>query len=154
MIAKKERVHHCGSSNIDFRSKRDKESIALFQPWKLKKAYGTMGNSHVNLPTDQYNTLMNTTKRLNTLKDINTERPDPKVFSTAQFYIKNDLFQYIKKKNLFETERIAQLDESFKGKDTYTGDSMMIAKNTKQKKTKFTAMELNKIQSKKFINLF
>lgn len=146
MKVRRERVHHCGSSNIDFRSKRDNDSIALFQPWKLKKEYGTMGNSLVNLPTDQYNWLMKATRSLNTLKDINTERPDPKVYSTAQFYVKNglNLFNLPKKKNMIETERVAQLDESFKGKDTYTGDSMMIAVNTKQRKAKYTSTEFNK----------
>ena len=149
MIVRKERIHHSGSSNIDFRSKRDKDSLALFQPWKLKKNYGTMGNSNIILPNDQYNNLMKVTKSLNTLKEVNFERPDPKVFSTAQFYMKNGLsiFNLPKKRNLHETERVAQLDESFKGKEVYTGDSMMIAVNTKQKKTKFTSTEINKIQS-------
>ena len=149
MIVRKERVHHCGSSNIDFRSKRDKDAIAFFQPWKLKKNYGTMGNSQVILPTDQFNRLMKATKSLNSLKDINYERPDPKVYSTAQFYLKNGLsaFDLPKKRNLNENERVAELDESFKGKDTYTGDSMMIAVNTKQKKAKYTSTEMNKIQS-------
>jgi len=150
MIARRERIHQCGSSNIDFRSKRDKDSIALFQPWKLKKEYGTMGNSMVNLPTDQYNSLMKSTRSLNTLKEINVERPDPKIYSTAQFYMKNglNLFNLPKKKNLVETERVAQLDETFLGKDTFTGDSMMIADNAKQRKAKFTSTENNKFTGK------
>ena len=109
-----------------------------------------MGNSNVNLPTDQYNSLMKVTRSVNTLRDINFEWPDPKVYSTAQFYFKNGLtaLNLPKKKNLNENERVAQLDESFKGKDAYTGDSMMIAVNTKQKKAKFTSTEFHKIQSK------
>jgi len=45
-------------------------------------------------------------------------------------------FEAKKKQSLIETERVAQLDESFKGKDKFTGDSMMIAENMKKKKNK------------------
>lgn len=149
MIArKKERSHNCGNSNIDFRTKRDKEAITLFQPWMESRKFGTMGYSGFNLTSDQNKNIMSVTKSINTLKDLNFERPNPKTYFTAKFYEMKEISKTIKKLNLNDTERLAQLDETFKGKDKYTGDSMMIATNAKKKRKKELSLEKNKIQSK------
>ena len=45
MNIRKQRNHHAGHSNIDFRSKKDEQSLKIFQPWKNMTAPGTMGYS-------------------------------------------------------------------------------------------------------------
>ena len=139
MKIKKQRVHESGSSNLDFRSKRDNNSISLYQPWKESKNYGTMGNSKLKLSVDNLKSLMKVTKDIITTKDVNFESPDPKVYASAKFYISQNI--PIKKRTYIETEKIAELDEAFKGKETYIGDSMLISSNTKMKRLKNIGLE-------------
>ena len=46
MSLKRERSHHYGFTNIDYRTKQDKSALCLFQPWHNSKNFGTMGNSN------------------------------------------------------------------------------------------------------------
>jgi hypothetical protein len=132
MNIRRERSHRCGHTNIDFRTKNDLDSIKTFMPWKTKKDFGTMGNNFYTLPYDEKKKIMKATENLNSNKNIHDEIPDPKYYKTAQFYQTNNI--QIKKKLLNNDERIAQLDESFKGKEKFTGESMMISDLTKQRK--------------------
>lgn len=131
MRLKKERNHLYGLSNIDFRSKRDEENIRKFQPWIMAKAFATQGQSNFHLTLDQKKSLFEGINKLLTLKDIVNEHPNPKYYNTIQFYKSKNITLY--SKTLTETERAAHLDETEKGKDPFTGDSMMISFNTKLK---------------------
>lgn len=139
MKLKRQRVHESGSSNLDFRSKRDNNSISLYQPWKEGKKYGTMGYSKLKLSVDNLKNFKLLNKDIITTKEINFESPDPKVYSSAKFYQSQNI--PIKKRTYFESEKIAELDESFIGKETYLGDSMMISANAKIKRTKTTLID-------------
>ena len=47
MSLRKDRIHQCGLSNIDFRSKGDIENLNFFEPWKTyTNHFGTMGNKN------------------------------------------------------------------------------------------------------------
>ena len=45
MSLKLQRMHRCGYTNLDFRSKGDFDSVKLYEPWKIPKEFGTMGKS-------------------------------------------------------------------------------------------------------------
>lgn len=131
MHYKKERTHQYGSSNIDFRTKKDENYIRTYQPWLMGRQFGTMGLSDFHLTMNQKKDKFLSTKKIATNKDLNQEIPNPKLHKTANYYTKNNLFIY--PKTFFENEKVAELDESFKGKEKFTGESMMISVNTKLK---------------------
>jgi len=132
MNIRRDRSHRCGHSNIDFRTKNDTDSIKTFMPWRSKKEFGTMGNDLYKLPFNDHKKLLKVTENINSQKNILHEIPDPKYYKSAQFYSSNNI--PIKDKTMFVSERVAQLDESFKGKEKYIGDSMMISDLTKNRK--------------------
>lgn len=134
MNLRKQRTHQVGHSNIDFRSKKDEESLKIFQPWKVVTAPGTMGYSGYKPFTHEVKKLLEVSKNINEQKNIFNEIPDPKYHKTAEFYYNNKI--PIKSKTFDTNERIAQLDESIKGKDVFTGDSMMISDINKYRKNK------------------
>jgi len=145
-MLRKERIHRCGYTNIDFRSKKDKDSIKLFQPWKLGKDFGTMGNSDYRLTSDELKVMMEATKKITRQKNVNSQIPDPRYHKTGQYYLTNGI-SIKQAKTFFNDERIANLDETFKGKERFTGDSLMIAENTKLKKHKDKSLsETDKIK--------
>lgn len=132
MSIRRERSHKCGHSNIDYRTKNDSEAIKTFMPWKVKKEYGTMGNDLFKLPFNENKKILKVTENINTQKNLLHEIPDPKYYKSAQFYQTNNI--PIKAKTIFVSDRVAQLDESFKGKEKYNGDSMMISDLTKNRR--------------------
>lgn len=134
MKTRKLRTHHCGYSNIDFRSKNDFESLKTYQPWKVRTAFGTMGYSQYHLPKNEKNKVLGVSNNLNDQRAVLSDVPDPKFHRTAEFYSNNKI--PIKAKTMNTNERIAQLDEHDKGKERFTGDSMMIADLTKNRKYK------------------
>lgn len=144
MNIRRERSHGCGHSNIDFRTKNDTESIKTFMPWKSKKEFGTMGNDLYKLSFNENKKLLKVTENINAQKNILHEIPNPKYYKTAQFYQSNNF--PIKSKTMTISERVAQLDESFKGKEKFTGESMMIADLTKNRKLKKEMEELEKLR--------
>jgi len=134
MNIRKQRTHQAGHSNIDFRSKNDDQSLKIYQPWKMMKAHGTMGYSDYKNNPDVIKKLLEVSKTINTQQAITSEIPDPKFHKTAEYYFIHKI--PIKAKTINTTERIAQLDESVKGKEVYTGDSMMISDLTKFRKNR------------------
>jgi len=116
-------------------------------PWRSKKEFGTMGNESYKLPFNENKKLLKVTENINTQKNNLFEVPDPKYYKSAQFYNANNI--PIKLKTLFTDERVAQLDESFKGKEKFIGDSMMIADLTKNRKLQ---MEYDQMKKKKVLN--
>ena len=139
MSLRKERFHRTGMSNIDFRSKRDKDAIDFYQPWTTANQYGTMGNANCSRPFSDHKKVFGVTALINTQKYIASDIPDPRFYKSAKYYKANKLSML--KRNIFTSDRVGQLDETYKGKERYTGDSMMIADITKQrrrKKLKFT----------------
>ena len=136
MIRKKERVHASGISNIDYRSLGSRHLLSQFQPWKKNIDYGTMGHSKVGLSVDKLKNFMNSYKNILTTKEINFQSPNPKLYSSAIFYLNNNIA--LKKRNLNQSDKIAELDESMKGKNKFTGDTLMISHNTKIKKSKIS----------------
>jgi hypothetical protein len=124
MSLRKERVHACGFSNIDFRTKREMDNLSLYEPWKIPKEFGTMGSYGYYPSYTQIKKIFSVSQNLNKLKDIVHYSPDPKSYPTALYY---------KKKNIipntiteFNVNRVSQLDESYIGKEKFIGDSMMI----------------------------
>lgn len=134
MNIRKQRNHQVGHSNIDFRSKKDEQSLKIFQPWKIMEAPGTMG--YIGYKPNMLNIkkMIEVSKNINTQRVDSSEIPDPKYHKTAEFYYKNKI--PIKKKTMYTNERIFQLDESLRGKDVFTGDSMMISDINKYRKNK------------------
>ena len=125
MSLKKPRVHRCGFTNLDFRTKGDYESLKLYEPWKIPKEFGTMGKSFYYPSFSEARKIFSVSKSLNKLKNIIQGSPDPKAYPGALYYKKNNIKPNIVQE--FRTERVAELDESGIGKEKYIGDSMMIS---------------------------
>ena len=134
MSLRRTRSHKIGVSNIDYRTKHDEESLKIFQPWKATKDFGSMGQRNYHNPPKVFRNLFSPMSKINTYKDLVNEYPDPRYFTTAKFYQANHID--INTKNIFDSERVANLEETFKGKDVFIGDSMGITDTIKQRKLK------------------
>ena len=132
MSLKLQRIHRCGYTNLDFRSKGDFESLKLYEPWKIPKEFGTMGKSFYYPSYSEAKKIFSVSKSLNKLKNIVQGSPDPKAYPGALYYKKNNIKPNIIQE--FRVERVAELDESALGKDKYIGESMMIADINKYRK--------------------
>lgn len=133
MSLNRERKHAYGSSNIDFRTKRDAEAIKTYQPWLLGKQFGTMGNQGYAMTKYEKESIFRPIKSLSNHKDLVNEVPNPKYHKTCEYYFKNKL-KHHKEDYKLASPRARNLDESFKGKEKFTGDSLMISVNTKKKR--------------------
>ena len=134
MSLRRSRSHKIGISNIDYRTKRDEENIKIFEPWKAPKDFGTMGYKNYRNPPKFKRLLFSPTERINTHKDLVNDYPDPRYYTTAQFYKTNNIDLNIK--SFIETERVSNLEETFKGKDVFIGDGMGIADIMRKRKGK------------------
>ena len=110
MSLKKARVHRCGFTNLDFRTKRDYESLKLYEPWKIPKEFGTMGKSFYYPSFSETRKIFSVSKSLNKLKNLIQGSPDPKAYPAALYYKKNNIKPNIVQE--FRIERVAELDES------------------------------------------
>ena len=126
MSLRRVRSHKEGISNIDFRSNHDIKNMRIFEPWLSPKDFGTMGYRNYKNPKQIFKNLFKPSKEINTQKDIVNDYPDPKYYTSARFYKRNKI-SIINKKAFFNNDRLANLEESFKGKDIFNGDSMNIA---------------------------
>ena len=152
MSLKLQRIHRCGYSNVDFRSKGDFESLKLYEPWKIPKEFGTMGKSNYYPSFSESKRIFSVSKSLNKLKNIVQGSPDPKSYPGALYYKKNNMKPNIVQE--FRIERVAELDESEIGKEKYIGDSMMIAdinKFRKERKNKKTDLKDKLAEKKEFM---
>ena len=134
MCLRRTRSHKMGISNIDFRTKKDKTNMAIFMPWQFPKFLGTMGYKCYKNPKPVFKKLFDASSEINTQKDIVNDYPDPRYFTIAHFYKKNKIS--INRKAFFNSEKVANFDESFKGKEIFNGDSMNIAEIMKARKAK------------------
>ena len=134
MCLRRTRSHKMGISNIDFRTKKDKTNMAIFMPWQFPKFLGTMGYKCYKNPKPVFKKLFDASSEINTQKDIVNDYPDPRYFTIAHFYKKNKIS--INRKAFFCSEKVANFDESFKGKEIFNGDSMNIAEIMKARKAK------------------
>ena len=152
MSLKLQRMHRCGYTNLDFRSKGDFDSVKLYEPWKIPKEFGTMGKSFYYPSFSEAKKIFSVSKSLNKLKDIVQGSPDPKSYPGALYYKKNNIKPNIVQE--FRIERVAELDESAIGKEKYIGDSMMIAdinKHRKERKIKKNDIKEPSIEKKEFL---
>ena len=152
MSLKLQRMHRCGYTNLDFRSKGDFDSVKLYEPWKIPKEFGTMGKSFYYPSFSEAKKIFSVSKSLNKLKDIVQGSPDPKSYPGALYYKKNNIKPNIVQE--FRIERVAELDESAIGKEKYIGDSMMIAdinKYRKERKIKKNDIKDPSIEKKEFM---
>ena len=134
MSLRRPRSHRVGISNIDFRTKRDTENINIFEPWQAPKDLGTMGyKNYRNSPT-VFNNLFGPSEKINTYKDLVNDYPDPRFHTTAEFYKKNKIL--VNTKTFINSERVANLEETFKGKDVFNGDSTNVAEIMRIRKGK------------------
>ena len=133
MSLKLQRIHRCGYTNLDFRSKGDFESLKLYEPWQIPKEFGTMGKSFYYPSYSEAKKIFSVSKSLNKLKSIVQGSPDPKSYPGAIYYKKNNMKPNIIQE--FRIERVAELDESEIGKEKYVGDSMMIADINKYRRS-------------------
>ena len=134
MSLRRPRSHTIGISNIDFRTKKDEKNIRIFEPWQAPKDFGTMGYKNYRIPRITNKELFSPTRRINTHKDIVNDYPDPRYFTTAQFYKDNNM--NIKTKTFINSERVGNLEETFKGKEPFIGDGMGITDTVNQRKGK------------------
>ena len=132
MSLKLQRIHRCGYTNLDFRSKGDFESLKLYEPWQIPKEFGTMGKSFYYPSFSEAKKIFSVSKSLNKLKNIVQGSPDPKAYPGALYYKKNNIKPNIIQE--FRVERVAELDESEIGKEKFIGESMMIADINKYRK--------------------
>ena len=83
MNIRKERVHNCGLTNLDYRTKGDIESIDRYHTTLKYADFGTMGKS-------QYKRLVSAENPLDQLKITGGfktfTKPNPKVETTTDFY--------------------------------------------------------------------
>ena len=152
MSLKLQRMHRCGYTNLDFRSKGDFDSVKLYEPWKIPKEFGTMGKSFYYPSFSEAKKIFSVSKSLNKIKDIVQGSPDPKSYPGALYYKKNNIKPNIVQE--FRIERVAELDESAIGKEKYIGDSMMIAdinKYRKERKIKKNDIKDPLIEKKEFL---
>ena len=152
MSLKLQRMHRCGYTNLDFRSKGDFDSLKLYEPWKIPKEFGTMGKSFYYPSFSEAKKIFSVSKSLNKLKNIVQGSPDPKSYPAALYYKKNNMKPNIVQE--FRIERVAELDESAIGKEKYIGDSMMIAdinKYRKERKIKKNDIKDSSIEKKEFL---
>ena len=152
MSLKLQRVHRCGYSNIDFRSKGDFESLKLYEPWQIPKEFGTMGKSSYYPSYSQAKKIFSVSKSVNKLKNIVQGSPDPKSYPGVLYYKKNNIKPNIVQE--FRVERVAELDENDIGKEKYIGDSMMIAdinKSRRERKNKKIDIKEKITEKKEFI---
>ena len=152
MSLKLQRMHRCGYTNLDFRSKGDFDSVKLYEPWKIPKEFGTMGKSFYYPSYSEAKKVFSVSKSLNKLKSIVQGSPDPKSYPGALYYKKNNIKPKIVQE--FRIERVAELDESAIGKEKYIGDSMMIAdinKYRKERKIKKNDIKEPSIEKKEFL---
>ena len=134
MSLRRPRSHRIGISNIDFRTKRDTENLNIFEPWKGQKDLGTMGYKNYKNPQTIFKKLFGPSEKINTYRDLVNDYPDPRFHTTAEFYKKNNI--KLNTKTFINTERVANLDETFKGKEAFNGDSTNIAEIMKKRKGK------------------
>ena len=148
MSLKRPRIHQCGFTNLDFRTKGDFESLKLYEPWQIPKEFGTMGKSFYYPSYSDAKKIFSVSKSLNKLKSIVHGSPDPKAYPGCLCYKKNNIKPNIIQE--FRAERVAELDESEIGKDKYIGDSMMIADiNKYRQKRKIKKSDLKDSKSGK-----
>ena len=153
MSLKKPRVHRCGFSNIDFRTKGDFDSLKLYEPWKVLKDFGTMGKSFYYPSFSETKKIFSVSKSINKLKNIVQGSPDPKAYPACLYYKKNNIRPKVVQE--FRSERVAELDESEIGKEKYIGDSMMISDIRKyrlEKKSKKGNINENKERRQEYIS--
>jgi len=134
MSLRRPRSHKVGISNIDFRSKKDTENLNIFDPWKIPKDFGTMGYKNYRNARPVFQGLFGPSEKINTYKDIVNDYPDPRFHTTAEFYKKNNIL--VNTKTFINTERVANLEETFKGKDVFIGDSSNVAEIMRIRKGK------------------
>ena len=134
MSLRRARSHRVGISNIDFRSKKDEENLRIFEPWQAPKDIGTIGYKNYTNPMKIARNLFSPTERINTYKDKENDYPDPRYYTTAQFYKNNNI--KINTKAFKNIERARNLEETYKGKDVFNGDSMNVAEIMRQRKGK------------------
>ena len=152
MSLKLQRIHRCGYTNLDFRSKGDFDSLKLYEPWQIPKEFGTMGKSNYYPSFSEAKKIFSVSKSLNKLKNIVQGSPDPKSYPGALYYKKNNMKPNIVQE--FRIERVAELDESEIGKEKYIGDSMMIAdinKYRRERKNKKVDLKDKVIEKKELM---
>ena len=134
MSLRRPRSHKVGISNIDFRTKRDTDNLTIFEPWIAPKDLGTMGRKNYRNPQTIFQSLFGPSENINTHRDLVNDYPDPRFHTTAQFYKNNNIL--VNTKSFINTDRVANLEETFKGKDVFNGDSMNIAEIIRIRKGK------------------
>lgn len=143
MSLKRPRIIQCGHTNIDFRSKNDFEHLKLYEPWKVPKDFGTMGNSNYAPSYSTHKNLFEISKSRNRLKNIMQNSPDPREYDSIKFYKAKRINPLIVSE--FRTERFAELDEGQAGKEKYTGDSMLYSVTYKTRKERQNKKALNEL---------
>ena len=166
MSLRRTRSHKVGVSNIDFITKGEIDNLKIYKPWKAPKDLGTMGYKNYRNPRPIFKSLFEPTEKINTFKDLVNDYPDPRYYTTAQFYKKNNIL--LNTKTFLNNEKASNLEETFKGKDVFNGDSMNVAEIMNSRKGKIFdkknlvkknlnkepfSIEDNKIQEEKMENL-
>ena len=93
MSLRRERKHECGNTNIDFRTKREKENLELYEPWALPKDFGTMGRFGYTPSYTQLKKIFSISPN-SKLKNIIHSSPNPKEYPMEQYYKKNNIKPY------------------------------------------------------------
>ena len=146
MSLKRERIHTTGLSNIDYRTKNDIANLKQFEPWHKTKDFGTMNKYPYELSYSAHKKLFSPTKPINQQYYLNSDIQNPKIYQSAIFYKSHKI--PINTKAIYTNERIAQLDESNKGKEIFLGDSMMISDINKQRKERKKRRKFNDRENK------
>ena len=128
MNRRRERVHQCGLTNIDFKTKGDSSAMNIFKPNLKYSNFGTMGKT--GFKENPYSTFM----KMKTKIGMNSETPDPRTLTTQQFYKQQG--KRINAPTAIVNKRTTYLEDNKWTDNVFTGDKpeFQIDLTTKVKK--------------------
>lgn len=115
MNRRRERVHHCGLTNIDFKTKGDAVSMQTYKPTLKHADFGTMGKT--GFEKTPFSTFMKSKKK--TGMTI-SENPDPRTKTTQDFYMQQG--KRITAPTATLNKRSTQLEDAKWTDNVFTGD--------------------------------
>ena len=149
MSLRRSRSHRAGVSNIDFRSKKDEENLKIFDPWLFPQDTGTIGYKTYKNSFKIMNNLNIPTEKMHIHKNIVNNYPDPRYYTTSQFYKNNNI--RIKTKSFIDSTRMRNLKETFNGEN---GKITKFIKQEKGKKTDSYLLKKKKKQTERLEKLY
>jgi hypothetical protein len=119
MQLRKDRAHHCGLSNLDFRTQKDSENLTKYQEDFKKKSFGTMGRigiKQVKAPTSEKE------KRKLKAGFILEGSPNPRDTVSKMYY--DEAEKPIREKAAMGSTRISHVEDPRWNENIFTGENV------------------------------